>query len=261
MANQWLRLWHDMPNDPKWRTISRVSGQRIGDVISIYIHLLVSASNATERGRTQSSNAEDIATALDLEHAQVVAVLDAMQGRVLEKDRLLGWAKRQPEREDGSAERSKAWREARKEAARTQSNASERIRPTDKDKEETREEEKETSSTPTQACPYEKIVQMYHEELPGLPRVVVDSDERKRKVKSFWTWALSSKKSDGTPRAANPQQALEWIRSYFIRASENDFLMGRTARSADHRNWKCDLEYLMTDRGRRQVIEKTMEAA
>ncbi|EOB0003140.1 hypothetical protein, partial [Escherichia coli] len=20
MANAWLRLWHDMPNDPKWRT-------------------------------------------------------------------------------------------------------------------------------------------------------------------------------------------------------------------------------------------------
>ncbi|ENW8560590.1 hypothetical protein ACR6SH_005434, partial [Escherichia coli] len=25
MANAWLRLWHDMPNDPKWRTIARVS--------------------------------------------------------------------------------------------------------------------------------------------------------------------------------------------------------------------------------------------
>ncbi|ENT9428360.1 hypothetical protein QSD88_RS19685, partial [Escherichia coli] len=24
MANAWLRLWHDMPNDPKWRTIARV---------------------------------------------------------------------------------------------------------------------------------------------------------------------------------------------------------------------------------------------
>ena len=25
MANSWLRLWHDMPNDPKWRTIARKS--------------------------------------------------------------------------------------------------------------------------------------------------------------------------------------------------------------------------------------------
>ncbi|WP_252180673.1 hypothetical protein, partial [Escherichia coli] len=22
MANAWLRLWHAMPNDPKWRTIA-----------------------------------------------------------------------------------------------------------------------------------------------------------------------------------------------------------------------------------------------
>ncbi|WP_252356698.1 hypothetical protein, partial [Escherichia coli] len=26
MANAWLRLWHDMPNDPRLRTIARVSG-------------------------------------------------------------------------------------------------------------------------------------------------------------------------------------------------------------------------------------------
>ena len=28
MANAWLRLWHDMPNDPKWRTIARVTGYK-----------------------------------------------------------------------------------------------------------------------------------------------------------------------------------------------------------------------------------------
>ncbi|EEY1988416.1 phage replisome organizer, partial [Escherichia coli] len=40
MANAWLRLWHDMPNDPKWRTIARVSGQPIATVMAVYIHLL-----------------------------------------------------------------------------------------------------------------------------------------------------------------------------------------------------------------------------
>lgn len=43
MANAWLRLWHDMPNDPKWRTIARVSGQPIATVMAVYIHLLVDA--------------------------------------------------------------------------------------------------------------------------------------------------------------------------------------------------------------------------
>lgn len=103
-----------MPNDPKWRTIARASKQPITAVLSVYIHLMVIASNATERGRTQSVCNEDIASALDLECEQVDAILLAMQGRVLEGDKLSGWEKRQVEREDGGAERAKAWREAKK---------------------------------------------------------------------------------------------------------------------------------------------------
>lgn len=115
MATSWLRLWHDMPNDPKWRTISRVSKQPISAVICVYLHLLVDASaNATERGRTQSLFAEDIGSALDLETADVEAILAAMQGRVLDGDRIKGWNRRQPAREDGSAERARLWREKRK---------------------------------------------------------------------------------------------------------------------------------------------------
>ncbi|HAF1587689.1 TPA: phage replisome organizer, partial [Salmonella enterica] len=49
MANSWVRLWHDMPNDPKWRTISRISGQPVSLVQATYIHLLVSASRNVTR--------------------------------------------------------------------------------------------------------------------------------------------------------------------------------------------------------------------
>ena len=114
MANSWLRLWHDMPNDPKWRTISRASNQPITAVISVYIHLLVNASNATERGRTQNVCNEDIASALDLDCEQIDEIIKSMQGRVLDGDTIKGWSKRQVDREDGSASRSKAWREAKK---------------------------------------------------------------------------------------------------------------------------------------------------
>jgi hypothetical protein len=141
VANQWLRLWHDLPNDPKWRTIARVSKQSIGNVIAVYMHLLVNASNASERGRTQNVSSEDIASALDIETEQVDAILAAMQGRVLEGDLISGWSKRQPEREDGAAERAKAWREAKKaekaalgNADQTQANAGERKQTLDKDK-------------------------------------------------------------------------------------------------------------------------------
>lgn len=116
----WCRLWHDMPTDPKWRAIARRSGQRIGDVIALFNMLLVEASQAEDRGSVAGFDAEDAAAALDMEVEQVAAVLVAMDGKVIENGRLSGWDRRQPKREDGAAERAKAWRERN----RTQPNAS-----------------------------------------------------------------------------------------------------------------------------------------
>lgn len=153
MANQWLRLWHDMPNDPKWRTIARVSGQPITSVISVYIHLLVIASNASERGRTHDANTEDIASALDLDAEQVQQICSAMQGRVLDGDLITGWEKRQVAREDGSAERAKAWREQKKNAAQQQANASERKRTPDTDTDTEKKKNKPKSCAPATRLP------------------------------------------------------------------------------------------------------------
>ena len=104
MSNSWLRLWHDMPTDPKWRTIARVSGQPISLVQSVFLHLLVDASRNVTRGHVTVTN-EDLASALDVTDDAISSVIDAMQGRVLDGDQLTGWDARQPKREDlGSAE-------------------------------------------------------------------------------------------------------------------------------------------------------------
>lgn len=95
----WLRLWHDMPNDPKWRTIARVSSQPIALVQAMYVHLLVDASRNVTRGHVTVTK-EDIASALDVTDEQVEAVFSAMQGRVLDGEKLSGWEGRQPKRED-----------------------------------------------------------------------------------------------------------------------------------------------------------------
>ncbi|MFH8134188.1 phage replisome organizer [Pantoea osteomyelitidis] len=130
MANSWLRLWHDMPNDPKWRTISRVSGEPIALVQAIYLQLLVSASqNVTrdENGVTLHSvtvTNEDIASALDVTERNVESVISAMQGRVLDGNRVKGWDKRQATsanaRNGGKpaksgAERAREYRERKKQ--------------------------------------------------------------------------------------------------------------------------------------------------
>ncbi|UZD96251.1 DnaT-like ssDNA-binding domain-containing protein [Pseudomonas corrugata] len=120
----WLRLWHDMPNDPKWRTIARVSGQPISLVQAMYVHLLVDASRNVTRGHVTVTK-EDIASALDVTDEQVEAVFSAMQDRVLDGDKLTGWEGRQPKREDAgnpetgaksAAERKRAQRKRQRNA-------------------------------------------------------------------------------------------------------------------------------------------------
>jgi len=269
MANQWLRLWHDMPNDPKWRTIARASKQSIPSVIAVYVHILVIASNATERGRTQGVCSEDIASALDLEGEQVEQILSAMQGRVLDGDMVAGWAKRQVEREDGAAERAKAWREAQKQKKTDDLNATERNR-TQQERKKTPDTDTDTDigtnvpvakADPVPSIPAQTVVEIFHEVLPELPQVKLLTDKRKKSIGSFCRWVLTSKKSNGERRAQTGDEAVNWIRSYFERARDNDFLMGRGARSSGHEGWRCDIDFLLSEKGKLQVIEKTGAAA
>lgn len=114
----WVRLWHDMPTDPKWRTIARKSNQPLPCVIALFSLIMVNASgNADDRGTLHNWNDDDAAAALDMEPEAVSAIIAAMQGKVLEANRLTGWEKRQPKREDDGAAARKA---AQRERQRTQ---------------------------------------------------------------------------------------------------------------------------------------------
>lgn len=106
---EWLRLWHDMPNDPKWRTIARLSKQPIALVQALYLHLLVDASMSETRGNADVT-VEDLASALDADEEQIEAIITAMQGRVLEDRWITGWEKRQPKRNDDSKDRVRKYR-------------------------------------------------------------------------------------------------------------------------------------------------------
>jgi len=118
---------------------------------------------------------------------------------------------------------------------------------------------------PTIPCPYDAIVDAYHQALPNLPKVRLRDGPtwaaRQKAMRSLWGWVLSSRKSDGTPRAETAEQALAWVTGYFGRASQNGFVMGRTPRSAEHANWQADFDFLLSQKGLKIVIEKTQEAA
>lgn len=124
-------------------------------------------------------------------------------------------------------------------------------------REEKRREDTYTSTDKLLPCQTQDVIDAYHEALPEFPRVQVLNDSRKRAISKFWKFVLTTKKSDGSPRATNAAEALEWIGSYFNRVRDNAFLMGKIGRVGEHSGWKCDLDYLLTDKGISQVIEKT----
>lgn len=107
---QWLRLYHDTPNDPKWRLVAVRSKQPVGNVLAVWVSMLVCASEATERGTLEGWDDEMAAVVLGYDPAAVTAIRTAMQGLVLNGVLLTGWDKRQRSA-DGSAERVRQYRE------------------------------------------------------------------------------------------------------------------------------------------------------
>lgn len=110
-------------------------------------------------------------------------------------------------------------------------------------------------------CDTQSVVDLYHDTLPELPRVRLMTDGRRKAMSAFWRFVLTSKKSDGSPRATNADEAMKWIGGYFARARDNDFLMGRGHKAPGHEGWQCDFDFLLTEKGKKQVIERTKEAA
>lgn len=92
---QWLRLYHDTINDPKWRVVASESGQPLSAVLAVWMSMLINASDADERGSLQGWNDRFAGAALDLRGDAVRKIREAMQGIVLDGVRLTGWDKRQ----------------------------------------------------------------------------------------------------------------------------------------------------------------------
>lgn len=112
------------------------------------------------------------------------------------------------------------------------------------------------------AAPWmQSIIDAYHEALPELPAVRVMDRGREQVFRKFRDYVMTTPKPDGSPRATNDQELLDWTRLFFARARENDFLMGRTQRSEQHKNWRPDIEFLLKPAGIKHVLEKTDDAS
>lgn len=268
MANSWLRLWHDMPNDPKWRTIAKASKHPVTSVVAVYLHMLVCASIASVRGCLESFSTEDVASALDLDSEAVDSIVAAMEGRVISNGKLLGWDKRQPVREDNSAERTKAWREKQKQAERsvTQSERTETIlnageqqdKDTDKDAEEVSLSiDKDCAQQKADRqldCPHQEIIALYAKHLPELPQPRIWNGQRAKCLQARWRWVLTATKQDGQRYATTTSEAINFFDRFFAYVARFDFLTGRDGK------WQgCDLGWLIKAENFAKVIEGKYE--
>lgn len=113
------------------------------------------------------------------------------------------------------------------------------------------------STLPKVKVPYQDIIQLFKALLPELPEPKVLTDKRKRTLSSMWNWVMTSKDEDGDRRATTEHEGLEYFRRFFTYARKNDFVMGKTGRTGSHSNWQADIDYLCSERGRQQVIERT----
>lgn len=295
MAADWIKMRSDIYRDPKVSVIAESLMSRDGDLAryvnqmcqrdmtvtrnvmrNVTVGALVSIWGVMrQRGKRSGDDlsCDSVTVAVLDDIADLPGIGEAMRhaGWVIEDEQGIrfpnffeGYNVDPTEKNaSGNAERQRRYRE-RKAAEKTAGegvSGDEEIRngsDVTRDVTVTHREEKrrEEKYPPT---PLDEIVELYHSKLPSLPRVVLKSEKRAKACRQFWVWVFTSKKSDGHPRAETAEQALTWIAEYFDRASANSFLMG-TQPGKGHEAWRADFDFLLTEKGRKHVIERTVDA-
>lgn len=107
-------------------------------------------------------------------------------------------------------------------------------------------------------CPQERIRVLYAELLPTLPKAKLWGNDRQTALRQRWGEMVKLR------GWATVDDGVEWFRRFFEAVAEDDWLMGRTKRAAGHENWECSIDYLLSPKGFRKVVEgagRSREAA
>lgn len=99
-------------------------------------------------------------------------------------------------------------------------------------------------------CPYERIVALYHEILPELPKVATLTSKRRSWITARWRSVCTSE------HITTQAEGLELIKGYFELVRKSPFLMGLKQPGKGHsRTFKADLEWLMNESNFTKVVE------
>jgi hypothetical protein len=163
MSLDWFRSWHGAPTDNKWLVIAKRADVPAGMVSAVVWALFDHASQNESRGSVEDFDVETYATFSGFDEAKVAAIIAALNEKsVIVSGVLSAWQKRQPKREDNSTERVREHRNAMKRNE-THGNARE-------DKEEIREEKKESGAVAPREEAFEEFWKAYPRRMGANPK-------------------------------------------------------------------------------------------
>jgi hypothetical protein len=276
----WFRWHHGSVTDPKFQLVARKAGVSLPDVLAVWAFLLEKASASDERGTFGEIDCEAVDCLFGLDEGQTAAILEHMGARGLTQDeQITAWEKRQPKRErdtDNSADRTRAYRERHKQQGDAQQN---HVTPCDAKEHqknargEERREEKEipaptvlVGSPPVGAdadapkatvvrladkriaCPAERLVDLFHEVCPALPRVMALNDTRRKHLASRW------REVDADAKLESADDGVAIFREFFATVARSDFLSGRTNQKGG-RSWQASFDWLILPTNFLKVFE------
>lgn len=102
-------------------------------------------------------------------------------------------------------------------------------------------------------CPHGDFRRLYELKCPELSRPKHWNASRQTPLRSRWAEIVKSK---GWSTQA---EGAEWLERFFDAVQASDFLMGRIARTGQHKAWRCDVDFLISPTGFWGVIEGKYE--
>lgn len=231
----WFRSWHGAPTDPKWLGIARRAGVVPGIAAAVAWALMDRASQAEDRGCVAGYDADGLACFYGCEPDQVDAIVAAMSDKgIIVDGRFAAWEKRQPKREDDSAQRVREHRERKRQQAELA------VTPCNAPDTDTEAEEDNEAIASSSDCVAE-MVDAYHAAMApaGCPRVAKITPPRKAS-------ALQRLKECG---------GIDGWRSAMARARASPFLTG-----ASPSGWKADFDFLIQAKSFTKLLEGSYDA-
>ena len=111
----WLKWYAGTIEDPKLRIVAKRANANPCVVVAVWAAMLEAAGKASDRGSVAEIDLDIIELCLDVDEWLYTAIYDAMQGKLLDGDKIRAWDERQ---KNTNAERQKRYRDKKAVAQR-----------------------------------------------------------------------------------------------------------------------------------------------